>query len=178
MPITAKCRAVSNYIIEAANRYNEDKSVQEQVMMSTKRLQRLLYFCNIEYMRKYNGQNLFNDYFYAWPTGPVIPGIYFVYIPHIIGKYIPIYDGERLELKNEEKFIIHKILKQTQNLSTMDLIKITNISGGPWQRFYNELDSKHNQIIPKEVIYNFYMNNKEVIHSQEEKGPKLVKKMK
>ena len=146
-------------------------------MMSTKRLQRLLYFCNIEYIRKYNGQNLFNDYFYAWPTGPVIPGIYFVYIPHIIGKYIPIYDGEQLELKNEEKFIIHKILKQTQNLSTMDLINITNINGGPWQQFYNENDSKHNQIIPKEEIYNFYLNNKELIQIQEE-GPTLVKRMK
>ena len=59
MPITAKCRAVSNYIIEAVNKYNEDKPIREQVMMSAKRLQRLLYFCNIEYMRKYNGENIF-----------------------------------------------------------------------------------------------------------------------
>lgn len=175
MPITAKCRAVSNYIIEATNRYNKDKSIQEQVMMSAKRLQRILYFCNIEYMRKYDGENLFDDNFYAWPTGPVIPGIYYVYTSYYIGKNIPIYEGERLNLTKEEKFIIHKILIQTQNLSTMDLINITNISGGPWQQFYNEHDPKHIQIIPKEEIYNFYLNGKELIQIQEE-GPTLVKR--
>lgn len=175
MPITAKCRAVSNYIIEEVNSYNKDKSIQDQVMMSLKRLQRILYLCNIEYMIKYNGKNLFDDYFYAWPTGPVIPGIYYVYIPHIIGKYIPIYEGERIKLANSEKFIIHKILKQTQNISTMDLIKITNISGGPWEQFYNEQDPKHNQVIPSDIIYNYHLNNKELIQIQEEKEQTLVK---
>ena len=177
MPITAKCRAVSNYIIEAVNKYNEDKPIREQVMMSAKRLQRILYFCNIEYMRKFDGENLFDDNFYAWPTGPVIPGIYYVYIPYCIGKNIPMYEGERIKLKKEEKFLIHKILIQTRNLSTMDLINITNISGGPWQQFYNEHDPEHNQIIPKEEIYNFYLNNKELIQIQEVEGTTLVKKM-
>ena len=161
MPITAKCRAISNYIIETVNSYNEDKMMQVQVIMSLKRLQRILYLCNIEYMIKYNGKILFEDNFFAWPTGPVIPGIYYVYIPHII--------GERIKLANSEKFIIHKILKQTQNISTMDLIKITNISGGPWEQFYNEQDPKHNQVIPNDIIYNYYLNNKELIQIQEEK---------
>ena len=50
MAITSKCRAVANYIIEKSNEYNEDRTFGKYEMMSCKRLQRLLYFCNVKYM--------------------------------------------------------------------------------------------------------------------------------
>ena len=57
--LTPKCVAVSNYIIEKINKFNEGKTLQEQVMMSLKRLQKILYFCDIEYMKINNGESLF-----------------------------------------------------------------------------------------------------------------------
>ena len=178
MPITRKCRAVANYIIEEINKFNESKSLREQVMISGRRLQKLLYFCNIEYMKIHNGETLFEDYFYAWPTGPVVPGIYYVFVPISIGKYIPmIYEGEKLELTSKEKTIIDKVLKQTHELDSRDLINITNINGGPWQQLYNEQDPEHNQIIPKEEIYNFYLNKEITTELQKENVSTLVKKL-
>ena len=138
MAITSKCRAVANYIIEKTNEYNEDETFREQVMMSCKRLQRLLYFCNVKYLILHNGEFLFEDDFYAWPTGPVIPGIYYVFVPYLVGKNIPRYEGKRLKLTREEMSIIDKILEQTQELDTIDLINITNVTDGLWEKFYNK----------------------------------------
>ena len=176
MLITTKCRAVANYIIEETNKFNEDKSLREQVIMSGRRLQKLLYFCNIEYMKIHNGKSFFEDDFYAWPSGPVIPNVYRVYIQYQDGKMFPRYEGEIIELTAEEKSIIDKILNQTQELDSIDLINITNINNGPWQKLYNEHDSEHNQTIPKEEIYGFYLDKNESMPKHEQSGPVLTKK--
>ena len=175
MLITRKCRAVANYIIEETNDFNEDKTFREQVMMTGRRLQKILYFCNIEYMKKHNGESFFEDSFYAWPSGPVIPNIYRIYIQYQDGKNFPRYEGELLELTVEEKSIIDKVLKQTQEFDSIDLINITKCNNGPWQKLYNEDDSEHNQIIPKEEIYGFYLDKNILILTQEQSGP--VKKL-
>lgn len=176
MSITSKCRSIANYIIEETNKFNEDKSFREQVMISGKRLQKILYFCNIEYMKKHNGEPLFRDNFYAWPSGPVIPDIYYMYIQYQNGENIPRYESKIFKLTAEEINIIDKVLKQTQELDSRDLINITNINDGPWQRYYNEYDSDHNQIIPNEEIYNFYLNKEITNQTQEENISTLVKK--
>lgn len=159
MLITSKCRAVSNYIIEENNKYNSDKTFREQILMSSRRLQKILYLCNIQFMILHNGKPLFEDSFFAWPSGPVIPNINFIYIQEQNGKNLPRYERENLKLTNEEKLIIDKILKETQELDINDLNNITNINNGPWQKKYNEFDLTHNQIIPNSEIYNFYLNN-------------------
>lgn len=174
--ITPKCRVVANYIIEEINKFNEGKSLREQVLMSGRRLQKILYFSNIEYMKIHNGKPLFEDCFYAWPSGPVIPNVYRIYIQYQDGQNFPRYEGEQLELTNEEKCIINKVLKQTEELDTIDLINITNINGSPWQRFYDENDPDHNQIIPKEEIYNYYLNKEITNKTQEERVSTLTKK--
>ena len=47
--ITPECRAVANYILEQISTYNEYKQLlREQVLMSTRRLQRILYFCDVD----------------------------------------------------------------------------------------------------------------------------------
>ena len=176
MSITRKCRAVANYIIEEINEFNEGKTLREQVMISGRRLQKLLYFCNVEYMKIQHGETLFEDCFYAWPSGPVIPEVYRIYIQYQDGTTFPRYEGSSIDLTTEEKSIIDKVLKETQELDSIDLINITNINGSPWQRFYNEHDSDHNQIIPKEEIYNFYLNKDITNKTQEESVSTLVKK--
>ena len=160
--LTPKCITVSNYIIKKINKFNEGKTLQEQVMMSLKRLQKILYFCDIEYMKINNGESLFEENYYAWPSGPIIPYVYttFVQYQSLNGKIKPKYEEQELRLTDKEVFIIDKVLEKTQELNTVDLIDITKIDDGPWQQVYNEFDSKHNQIIKKEEIYNFYKDKK------------------
>lgn len=153
--ITPKCRAVSNYIIEKINKSNEGKTLQEHIIIKTK-VQKILYICDIEYMKLNNGQPLFEDNFYAWTSGPVIPYIYYTFLQYQSKKIEPQNTSEKLNLTNKEKSIIDKVLKETQELDTVELVNITKIDDGPWHQVYNELDSEHNQIIKKEEIYNFY----------------------
>ena len=158
--LTPKCIVVANYIIENINKFNEGKPLKEQVMFTLRRLQRILYFCDIEYMKINNGASLFEDNYYAWPSGPVIPYVYYTFVQcqKLNGKISPKYEAQELRLTNKEKSIIDKVLKETQELDTVDLSNIANINEGPWQKAYNELDPEHNQIIKKEEIYNFYKN--------------------
>ena len=165
--LTKKCIAVLNYIIEKINKSNEGKELREQVMMSLKRLQKILYICDIEYMKINNGESLFEDNYFAWSSGPVIPYVYHTFIqcqsPN--GKIHPKYEEQEIRLTDKEAFIIDKVLEKTQELDTVDLIDITKIDDGPWHQVYNEFDSNHNQIISKEEIYNFYKNKKLFIQS-------------
>ena len=85
---------MADYIIDEINKYNQDKPFRDKVLLSTRRLQRLLYFCETEYMIKNNGTPLFEDEFYAWPSGPVIEKIYYAYVqeqsgPRLVKRRIP-----------------------------------------------------------------------------------------
>lgn len=175
MPITSKCIAVANYIIEETNKYNSDKTFREQVFMTNRRLQKILYLCNVVFMMLHNGEPLFEDSFFAWPSGPVIPSIYRIFIQFQDGRNYPRYDGKTLKLTDEEKTIIDNILKQTQKMDTIDLANIINIEGGPWKQFYNEYDTNNPNIIPNEDIYNFHLNRDTKIQIKD--GPVLTKKL-
>jgi len=156
--ITSKCRAVSNYIIEEINKYNEYKKLlREEVIMSTKRLQRLLYLCDVEYMKRNGGTPLFTDDFNAWPSGPVIADAYGVFMQYQDGNMKPMYKGEVIELTDDVKSIIDEILDATKELDTADLMDITNIVDGPWHKVYEEEDKNHRQVVSKEESYNFYV---------------------
>jgi len=157
--ITPECRAVANYILEQISKYNEYKQLlREQVLMSTRRLQRILYFCDIEYMKRNNGKPLFTDEFNAWPSGPVIDNVYHVFMQYQDGEMHPQYDGVAVQLTDEIKSMIDKILEATNHLDTADLADISNVVDGPWHKVYREDDEDHRQIITKEAMYNFYLN--------------------
>ena len=71
--MTNMCISAANYIVERTNSYNETRDFKDQVSLTCKRLQKLLYFSDVEYMCRNGGKSMFNDNYYAWPSGPVIP---------------------------------------------------------------------------------------------------------
>lgn len=152
--ITPKCIAIANYLIEKTNAYNIDKDFRNKILMSSQRLQKLLYFSNVEYMAYFN-KPLIQDFFYAWPSGPVIPSVYTRYVQYQSGEMKPI--GTRNEpLSYEERAVLDKIFNVTINIATSKLINISKVSNGPWHSVYNELDPEHKQIISKDEMLNFY----------------------
>ncbi len=174
--ITTKCIAVSNYIIEEINKYNKYRSLlSERVILSTKRLQRLLYLCDVEYMKRNNGTPLFTDNFNAWPSGPVIADVYRFFVQYQDGNMKPVCKEKVIELRDDFKSLIDEILDATKELDTADLMSITNIVDGPWHKVYKEEDKDHNQVISKEDSYNFYVgrnlfdNQSKINHDVHEK---------
>ena len=106
MSLSLKCRAVANYIIEETNKFNAGKNFREQIMFTTKRLQKILYLCEIEYMKRNNGKVLFDDEFYACPSGPVIEEIYTKYMQYIGNDVEPRHEKGEPSLSEEEKCIV------------------------------------------------------------------------
>lgn len=158
MGVTQQCRAVANFIIEETNKFNDEKKITEKVIMTIMRLQKLLYFCDVEYMKINNGISLFEDQYYAWPSGPVIEEIYYEFSLHRDCVMRPNYEKQQIVLTQDIKSIIKKILEETKDLDTMDLVKIVNIEGGPHNQVFKEEDKNHEQIISKKEMYNYYYN--------------------
>lgn len=152
--ITPKCIAVANYLIEKTNAYNTDKDFRNKIIMSSQRLQKLLYFSNIEYMFYFN-KPLVQDLFFAWPNGPAIPFVYTRYVQYQSGEMRPI--GTMHEpLSYEERAVLDKIFNVTINITTATLVNISKVSNGPWHNVYNELDPEHKQMILNDEMLNFY----------------------
>lgn len=161
--LSLKCMAVADYIIDEINEYNQDKNFRNKVLLSAGRLQRLLYFCEVEYMLKNKGTPLFEDEFYAWPSGPVIGKIFLTYIQEQNGNMIPYHLPDAPKLKNDVKSIIDKILEITKDLGTTELMKMSKVEGGPHSKVFSKEDRNHGQVISKAETYIYYQKYKSIL---------------
>ena len=50
--------------------------IQEDAELTNLKIQKLVYYAKLAYMKKTSGVNLFNDRMEAWAHGPVIPDLY------------------------------------------------------------------------------------------------------
>lgn len=153
--LSEMCIAAANYIIERTNTYNKENP-STTIFMTCKRLQKLLYFSEIEFMKRNGGQSMFKDEFHAWPSGPVIPFVYHKFMKYQYGRMDQIQEDGHSGLTQAMIDALEYILQKTWDLDVLDLIEISHIDGGPWRRFYNATDPKHEQIIPKHEIFAFY----------------------
>ena len=153
--LSEMCIAAANYIIERTNTYNKSTS-DSVILMTCKRLQKLLFFSDIEYMKRNEGRSMFNDEFHAWPSGPVIPSVYYKYMKYQSGQMSPVIESGHSPLTQSMQDSLDYTLKTTWRIDTRDLVEISHVEGGPWRRFYNDNDPKHEQIIPKHEIFLFY----------------------
>ena len=153
--MTPMCIAAANYIIEKTNEYNHGKSYSERISMTCKRLQKLLYFSDIQYMKENNGTPMLRDDFHAWPSGPVIPSVYDKFMQYQSGEMIPI-SGTHTPITHTMKEAIDHIFALTVDIDTFDLVAMSHIDGGPWSTVFNDSDINHEQIISKEAMWLFY----------------------
>lgn len=155
--LSTECYSVALYIIEQLNEYNKGKTWSEQICLTSSRLVRLLYFCDILYMLISDGKPMFEDNFQAWPKGPSISEVYniFDYKDYTM---IPLSSYKEImptiELTEKNKMIINKILEVTQNLDDRDLEEISK--NELYLKFFEPV--YHYDIIPKTEMYNFYLN--------------------
>lgn len=158
--MTNMCISAANHIVERTNSYNETRDFKDQVSLTCKRLQKLLYFSDVEYMCRNGGKSMFKDDFFAWPSGPVIPSVYSQFMIYQNGEMKTIAQSKPEELTLQMKMAIDSILDKTWSLDTLFLIKTSHVANGPWCNFYDSSDPDHLQVIPKSAIYDYYSKNK------------------
>lgn len=154
--LTEKCMAAADYILEKTENYNCICSAEEKIFMTCARLQKLLYFSEVEYMKRNEGRPMFLDDFYAWPSGPVIPSVYHEYLQE--GREYPVAKKAR-DLPRMMKDALDFILEKTWCVDVKELIELSRADGGPWRRFYCNDDCKHSQVVPKCEIFAHYRKN-------------------
>lgn len=148
--MTIMCLAIADYIIHSINTLNINR-VENKILLSCKRLQKLIYFSDVKYMKLHEGKSFCTDDYYAWESGPVIPNVYFTYVEFQYGEMTPLNEKCEFELPDDVKYVIDDILNETADMTTDELIAYSHVSGGPWHSHYIK-----NDLIPKQEIYNFY----------------------
>lgn len=155
--MTDMCIEAANRLVDLTNDYNVGRPYGEKIIMSCKRLQKLLYFSEVAYMLRTNGTPMFADDFYAWPSGPVIPSVYSRFVQFQTGEMARV-EGSHTPITEEMKSVLDYIFRKTIDISTSTLVTMSHVKGGPWDSVYDSDDPEHLQIIDKTVIYNFYQN--------------------
>ncbi len=150
------CLAVANRIINRTNAQNEWRYTEgrPKVKLTGKRLQKLLYLCQLFWYTGHSDSNLLTEDFQAWPNGPVITKVYDYFSVYQDGDMCPLRIGNTDILSEEESTLINKVVDSTIDISTEAIIGYTHTSGGPWDKIYKN-GQGINQIIPKELIRNY-----------------------
>ena len=154
------CTAAANYIIDQVNEYNTGKTLREQVLMSSKRLQKILYFSEILYMVEHEGRSMFTDDFYAWPSGPVIPSVYRKFMQYQDGQMHPYLGEVHDTIDGEMKDTINRVLDNTKDVGTSTLINESHVPGGPWHLVYDESDTEYTHVVDKAMVFKYYSKHR------------------
>lgn len=153
------CIAAVNHVIRSVEYHNMHSHFMDRVSLTTKRIQKIIYFADVHYMLNHNGTSFIPDDYCAWPSGSVIPSIYYVFMIRQSNELSTVRDYYDHLLEPEMKASLNYILDLTANMDTLDLIDAAKAAGEPWHTYYNANDADHNDIVPKDDIYHYYLNH-------------------
>lgn len=157
--MTSMCIAAADYLIERTNEYNSEKQLyRDKILMTCKRLQKLLYFSEVYFMKLNKGKFMFTDDFYAWASGPVIPSVYRKYVHFQTGEMMPSGEENHTPLTEEMRRVLDIVFEETICKETSELVDASHVKYGPWWQVYDESDMEHQQVISKEYMFDFYEN--------------------
>lgn len=146
------------YSVDTVSRYIIDYCDKHFGGVSNYRLQKLLYFVQVEFIKE-TGQAAFKEEIEAWSFGPVVPEIYRKY--KVFGREdisLAIFNEDDVsnKIKNDDKIIINNVLDKASNKPTAELVRISHIQK-PWQDAYAYTKLMGVGIISKESIREYFV---------------------
>ena len=117
---------VAKYMVKYSNSINKP--------LSNLKLQKLLYFAWIENYKR-NKEYLFDEDFYAWQFGPVVPVVYYEYCAYG-GLPIIQYSQNNNDDVLEDEDIIKSVVERYKDISALQMVKMTHESGHAWDHVY------------------------------------------
>lgn len=156
-----RCISAANRIINRTNAQNAWRYQlgKQKVKLTGKRLQKILYLCQLFWYTDHEESNMIPENFVAWPQGPIIPEIYDYFLVYQEGDMYPRQEAN-YNLTEEESDLINKVVDNTIDLSDEEIIEYTKSPNGPWSQAYKGYQ-KVFSIISKESIKQ-YIQNQEV----------------
>ena len=147
-----KCYSAVNRIINRTNAQNTWRYElgKPKVMLTGKRVQKIIYLCQLFWFIDHEESSMIPEDFVAWPTGPVIPEIYDYWYIYQDGDMCPC-PYVTYELSKEESDVINAIVDNTIDIPTEAIIDYIHTSLGPWKQIYRENQESY-EIISKDRI--------------------------
>ena len=142
-----KVQDVADFFVDSALNDPDDN-------MTNLRVNKLLFFAQGWSLARRNGKPLFNDDFFAWDLGPVIPEVYHRF--KVAGRNkIQDVDNENYDenFSEEEAQLLIDVLRVYSKYSTGGLVDMTHRSGTPWSKVY---EANANNVIPKKDIQAYF----------------------
>ncbi len=129
--VTAKCKAVLNFMIKEMYAYNSVVSLRLKRCIITKRLNPLLYLCQLYHVEQH-GTLLIEDEFQVNENGPVLPGLSPTYYWRLDDEEIELghFPYTSIKLSDKEKVVIKYVLECTYLLDTSDICEYSKIAYG------------------------------------------------
>lgn len=138
-----------NYSALQIAQYIVDYATNRGTPVTPLKLQKILYFVWISFYKQ-TSEYLFNDEFYAWQLGPVVPSVYDAFC--IYGG-MPIYKRyPKLDICTSDIPIIDDCLLHYINYSARDLVDKTHESTTAWYHTYNNGYGKRQKITFQDII--------------------------
>ncbi len=134
---------IAKYVIKYCNDRN--------IVITNLKLQKLLYFIQAQFIVSY-GRVCFNDEIQALPYGPVVLDVYMAY-RHYGRNSIPNTHDYRINLDEDDCYLIDKILEKLANRDPFELVEITH-NQDPWRDAYNR---KSGAVITIDAIRKYFL---------------------
>ena len=142
---------------EAHNRWRVEELGKPKVKITTRRVQIILYLCQLFWYIDHEDSNMIPEDFVAWGIGPVIPEIY---------NELPVYqEGDvflkrcgKYTLTQEERDLINIVVDNTIDISTETIIDYIRSTNEPWInafKIYLSCNRRRQEVISKESMKQF-----------------------
>lgn len=153
-----KCISVANRIISRTNAQNAWRYElgKPMIMLSVKRIQKIMYLCQLFDFTENPESNMVSEDFVAWPNGPVVLELYDYWMVSHEG-YMNPHPNAEYQLSERETEIINIVVDNTIDISTEAIIDYTHTPFGPWEEAYKSSPSSYN-IIAKDRIKQYICN--------------------
>ncbi len=139
---------VSKYVLTVCTEKSES--------ITNLHLQKILYFLQVEVLRKYD-MRLFEDDIEAWKFGPVVREVYHEYrgyggleIARIYDDCKNIFDDFEVNNKNFKKFLDNLIIKLSKE-NAWNLVKISHSKNSAWEKTFKD-GAGHYDVICVEML--------------------------
>lgn len=145
---------------EAHNRWRVEELGKPKVKITTRRVQIILYLCQLFWYIDHDDSNMIPEDFVAWGNGPVILEIYNE-LPGYPDANIYLKRCGKYTLTQEERALINIVVDNTIDISTETLIDYIRSTNEPWINAFKIRvirGIRQEEVISKESIKQFIRN--------------------
>lgn len=140
---------------------NRKKEGKDDIVISSKRIQKILFFASVIFARENNGEKLFLDDFFDWYYGPSLPDLHSRYtLITRVSKNNTLTVNEWENINPKEKYALDLAVDLAGELTLKELTDKTHAENTPWKKRYTEGKTF---VIPFFEIYDFYKKDSNYI---------------